>query len=67
MKFNVIYFNFQKLLCHFAFPECQLQDGYQVGLPLCREDCVAVRNLFCVNEWLLVEQNKQVKISLLVC
>ncbi|XP_071543142.1 tyrosine-protein kinase transmembrane receptor Ror2-like isoform X2 [Panulirus ornatus] len=49
----------EKLLCHYAFPECQLEDGYQVGLPLCHEDCVAVRNLFCVNEWLLIEQNKQ--------
>ncbi|XP_050726079.1 tyrosine-protein kinase transmembrane receptor Ror2-like [Eriocheir sinensis] len=49
----------EKLLCHFAFPKCQLNDGYQVGLPLCREDCVAVRSLFCVNEWLLIEQNKQ--------
>ncbi|XP_069164828.1 tyrosine-protein kinase transmembrane receptor Ror2 isoform X2 [Procambarus clarkii] len=49
----------EKLLCHYAFPECQLEDGYQVGLPLCHEDCVAVRSLFCVNEWLLIEQNKQ--------
>ncbi|KAK3871189.1 hypothetical protein Pcinc_023649, partial [Petrolisthes cinctipes] len=49
----------EKLLCRFAFPECQLKDGYQVGLPLCKQDCVAVRRLFCVNEWLLIEQNKQ--------
>lgn len=49
----------EKILCHYAFPECQLEDGYQVGLPLCHEDCVAVRSLFCVNEWLLIEQSKQ--------
>ncbi|XP_066946462.1 tyrosine-protein kinase transmembrane receptor Ror2-like isoform X3 [Macrobrachium rosenbergii] len=49
----------EKLLCRYAFPECHLEDGYQVGLPLCREDCIAVRSLFCVNEWLLIEQNKQ--------
>lgn len=49
----------ERLLCRFAFPECHLEDGYQVGLPLCHEDCVAVRSLFCVNEWLLIEQNKQ--------
>lgn len=57
---TILYRCVQRLLCRFAFPECHLEDGYQVGLPLCHEDCVAVRSLFCVNEWLLIEQNKQV-------
>nr|CAD7199646.1 unnamed protein product [Timema douglasi] len=39
----------------------QLSDnegGYPVGLPLCAEDCVAVRQLFCYNDWALIEDNK---------
>ncbi|PSN53080.1 Tyrosine-protein kinase transmembrane receptor Ror2 [Blattella germanica] len=49
----------EKLLCTYAFPQCQLRDGFQVGLPLCKEDCVAVRQLFCYNDWSLIEDNKQ--------
>ncbi|CAG0914323.1 unnamed protein product [Notodromas monacha] len=48
------------VLCHYAFPSCQMQKGYPVGLPLCREDCMAVRDLFCYNEWLLIEEEKKV-------
>ncbi|CAL4093927.1 unnamed protein product, partial [Meganyctiphanes norvegica] len=48
----------EQLLCRFAFPSCYLENGYQTGLPICKEDCIAVRNLFCVNEWLLVQRNK---------
>ncbi|CAL4066521.1 unnamed protein product, partial [Meganyctiphanes norvegica] len=49
----------KQLFCHFAFPSCYLANGYQTGLPICQEDCIAVRNLFCVNEWLLVQQYKE--------
>lgn len=45
---------FQKILCTYAFPQCQ--GG--VGLPLCYEDCQAVRHQFCFNEWALIEDNK---------
>nr|CAD7258420.1 unnamed protein product [Timema shepardi] len=47
-----------KLLCTYAFPQCVLRDSYPVGLPLCAEDCVAVRQLFCYNDWALIEDNK---------
>lgn len=47
------------LLCHYAFPECGLVEGKAVGKPLCREDCIAVRELFCFNEWAMIEDNKQ--------
>ncbi|XP_066996818.2 tyrosine-protein kinase transmembrane receptor Ror2 [Anabrus simplex] len=49
----------EKLLCTYAFPQCVVQDGEAVGLPLCAEDCVAVRQLFCYNNWALIEDNKQ--------
>lgn len=49
----------EKLLCTFAFPQCQFRNGYQLGLPLCKEDCVAVKQLFCYNDWALIEDNKQ--------
>lgn len=39
----------------YAFPHCY-QDTY---LQLCYEDCIAVRELFCYNEWALIEANKQ--------
>lgn len=47
------------MLCMYAFPQCHIVNGYPVGLPLCYEDCVAVRDLFCYNDWALVENNKQ--------
>lgn len=39
----------------YAFPHCH-QDTY---FPLCYEDCIAVRELFCYKEWALIEANKQ--------
>ncbi|XP_011503745.1 PREDICTED: tyrosine-protein kinase transmembrane receptor Ror2 [Ceratosolen solmsi marchali] len=44
----------EKMLCFYAFPQCQ---GI-VGLPLCYEDCMAVRLQFCFNDWALIEDNK---------
>lgn len=46
--------NLQKLLCVYAFPECHMD----TLLPLCYEECVAVRQLFCYKEWALIEDNK---------
>lgn len=46
------------LLCAYAFPQCSLREGHAVGLPLCAEDCIAVKNLFCFNDWALIEHNK---------
>ncbi|XP_065226588.1 tyrosine-protein kinase transmembrane receptor Ror2 [Planococcus citri] len=48
----------EKLLCTYAFPECGSENGYQIGLPLCYEDCVAVRDLFCYNDWALILANR---------
>ncbi|XP_071452012.1 tyrosine-protein kinase transmembrane receptor Ror2-like isoform X2 [Hetaerina americana] len=49
----------EKLLCTYAFPQCELHDGYPIGLPICQEDCIAVRQLFCFNDWALIEDSKQ--------
>ena len=49
----------ESLLCSLAFPQCRQADGAQTALPPCREDCLAVKQLFCVKEWyLLVKEQK---------
>ncbi|XP_076167661.1 neurospecific receptor kinase [Ptiloglossa arizonensis] len=45
----------EKMLCMYAFPQCP----NSVGLPLCYEDCMAVRHQFCFNDWAMIEDNKQ--------
>lgn len=47
---------FQKLLCKYAFPDCLMSN--HTPLPLCYEDCVAVKQLFCYQDWALIEDNK---------
>lgn len=47
------------VLCYYAFPKCEWTDGVARLKPLCREDCIAIKELFCYNEWALVEDNKQ--------
>ncbi|XP_077294241.1 neurospecific receptor kinase [Arctopsyche grandis] len=49
----------EKLLCAYAFPKCVVRDGLAQALPLCYEDCIAVRMQFCYNDWALIEDNKQ--------
>lgn len=48
-------FFLQKILCMYAFPLCH----ESTGLPLCYEDCMAVRHQFCFNDWAIIEDNKQ--------
>lgn len=43
------------MLCMYAFPSCYKSDK----LPLCYEDCQAIRHEFCFNDWALIEDNKQ--------
>lgn len=38
----------------YAFPQC----ADSVGLPLCYEDCMAVRQQFCLVDWALIEDKK---------
>ncbi|EFN89657.1 tyrosine-protein kinase transmembrane receptor Ror2 [Harpegnathos saltator] len=45
----------EKMLCMYAFPLCH----ESVGLPLCYEDCMAIRLQFCFTDWAIIEDNKQ--------
>lgn len=54
----------KKLLCTYAFPECLLKDNMHNGLPLCYQDCIAVKEQFCYNVWALLEDNKKLGIFL---
>ena len=49
----------QSLLCKYAFPDCTLNDGNAVGLPICQEDCVALKSHYCFNDWATIEDNKR--------
>ncbi|XP_067137089.1 tyrosine-protein kinase transmembrane receptor Ror2-like [Centruroides vittatus] len=49
----------EKMMCLYAFPSCSWIEGLAISKPICREDCIAVRELFCYNEWALIEDNKQ--------
>ena len=49
----------QALLCKYAFPDCVLNEGVAVGLPLCQQDCIALRNHFCFKDWAMIEDNKR--------
>ena len=49
----------EALLCKYAFPDCTLKDGVAIGLPLCNEDCSALRNHYCYKDWALIEDNKR--------
>lgn len=55
---NFVYF-FQKLLCAYAFPQCLVTEEGSMPLPLCYEDCIAVRDQFCYSEWSLIEMNRK--------
>ncbi|KAL3289584.1 hypothetical protein HHI36_022997 [Cryptolaemus montrouzieri] len=42
-------------ICAYAFPECNIY----TPLPLCYEDCTAVKHLFCYKEWAIIEDKKE--------
>ena len=41
----------EAMLCHYAFPDCSIKEGEAAGLPLCYEDCVAIKDMFCYTQW----------------
>ncbi|XP_030023391.2 tyrosine-protein kinase transmembrane receptor Ror2 [Manduca sexta] len=50
----------EKLLCAYAFPKCVDKDGVgYYALPLCYEDCMAVKMQFCYNDWIVIEEQKR--------
>ncbi|XP_056635253.1 tyrosine-protein kinase transmembrane receptor Ror2 [Diorhabda carinulata] len=44
----------EELLCFYAFPDCNVSKP----LPLCHQDCIAVKELFCYKDWALIEDRK---------
>lgn len=47
------------MLCAYAFPQCIIEDGATIRLPLCYEDCVATHHQYCYNDWVLIEEKKE--------
>ncbi|XP_058473273.1 muscle, skeletal receptor tyrosine-protein kinase [Solea solea] len=49
------------LLCHHAFPDCNPSGLGPAPKPVCREHCLAVKELYCHKEWLLLESSSSVQ------
>ncbi|XP_078657904.1 muscle, skeletal receptor tyrosine protein kinase-like isoform X9 [Branchiostoma floridae x Branchiostoma belcheri] len=49
----------EALLCHYAFPNCDTDTGVPRPAPLCREQCLAVQNILCFQEWSLLMDKKR--------
>lgn len=47
------------MLCAYAFPHCQTENGHTIKVPLCYEDCTATHLQFCYNDWVLIEEKKE--------
>ncbi|KAM4719708.1 muscle, skeletal receptor tyrosine-protein kinase [Anableps anableps] len=54
----------RSLLCHSAFPDCNPSGG-SAPKPVCREHCLAVKELYCHKEWLTLEGTNSVQAELL--
>ncbi|XP_014662192.1 PREDICTED: muscle, skeletal receptor tyrosine protein kinase-like [Priapulus caudatus] len=48
----------EKMLCRYAFPNCDTSKGFPVAKPLCKEECLLVRDTLCRIEWQTVVNNK---------
>ncbi|CAB1319135.1 unnamed protein product, partial [Coregonus sp. 'balchen'] len=44
------------LLCHLSFQDCNPSDLGPSPKPVCREHCLAVKELYCHREWLLMQR-----------
>uniref|UniRef100_A0A670ZH12 receptor protein-tyrosine kinase n=1 Tax=Pseudonaja textilis TaxID=8673 RepID=A0A670ZH12_PSETE len=47
----------ESLLCHYIFQECNPSRIGPAPKPVCREHCLAVKDLYCFKEWLTMEEN----------
>ncbi|XP_031711872.1 muscle, skeletal receptor tyrosine-protein kinase [Anarrhichthys ocellatus] len=45
----------RSLLCHSSFPDCNPSGLGPAPKPVCREHCLAVKELYCHKEWLMLE------------
>uniref|UniRef100_A0A8C6UTE0 receptor protein-tyrosine kinase n=1 Tax=Neogobius melanostomus TaxID=47308 RepID=A0A8C6UTE0_9GOBI len=51
----------RSLLCHSAFPDCNPSGLGPAPKPVCREHCLAVKELYCHKEWLILESATSVQ------
>ncbi|XP_077672607.1 muscle, skeletal receptor tyrosine-protein kinase isoform X1 [Eretmochelys imbricata] len=49
----------ESLLCNYIFQECNPSRVGPAPKPVCREHCLAVKDLYCFKEWLSMEENSQ--------
>uniref|UniRef100_A0A8C0J727 receptor protein-tyrosine kinase n=1 Tax=Chelonoidis abingdonii TaxID=106734 RepID=A0A8C0J727_CHEAB len=49
----------ESLLCNYIFQECNPSGVGPAPKPVCREHCLAVKDLYCFKEWLSLEENSQ--------
>uniref|UniRef100_A0A674JBM4 receptor protein-tyrosine kinase n=1 Tax=Terrapene triunguis TaxID=2587831 RepID=A0A674JBM4_9SAUR len=49
----------ESLLCNYIFQECNPSGVGPAPKPVCREHCLAVKDLYCFKEWLSMEENSQ--------
>ncbi|XP_067886737.1 muscle, skeletal receptor tyrosine-protein kinase [Heterodontus francisci] len=47
----------ESLLCHFIYQDCNPSGLGPAPKPVCREHCLAVKELYCYKEWLSMEDN----------
>ncbi|XP_053321821.1 muscle, skeletal receptor tyrosine-protein kinase [Spea bombifrons] len=47
----------EALLCNYFFQECNPTGEGPAPKPICKEHCLAVKNLYCFKEWLSMEEN----------
>uniref|UniRef100_A0A8D0GC51 receptor protein-tyrosine kinase n=1 Tax=Sphenodon punctatus TaxID=8508 RepID=A0A8D0GC51_SPHPU len=47
----------ESLLCNYIFQECNPSGFGPSPKPVCREHCLAVKDLYCFKEWLAMEEN----------
>ncbi|XP_067339878.1 muscle, skeletal receptor tyrosine-protein kinase [Channa argus] len=51
----------RSLLCHYSFPDCNPSGLGPAPKPVCREHCLAVKELYCHKEWLVLEGSRSVQ------
>ncbi|KAF7652566.1 hypothetical protein LDENG_00095210, partial [Lucifuga dentata] len=54
----------RSLLCHLSFPDCNPSGLGPAPKPVCREHCLAVKELYCHKEWLLLEGSTSIRSGL---
>lgn len=54
----------RSLLCHTSFPDCNPSGLGPTPKPVCREHCLAVKELYCHKEWLMLEGSSSIQSGL---